>query len=104
MSSRANWRGHFGTLMIAALAAVQAGCRDSQAAQLRDDDAAAQPAWPTALAMEEPAPGDTPGAAATIVPADPAPGASAAPAAAPTLTISAVGDCTLGSDYRITGA
>lgn len=76
-------------LVMAALTAGAAGCRDSQAAPA--EKAEAQTGSPaTAQPVEEPPPG----------PAD----APAAAPATPTLTLSAVGDCTLGSDYRVAGA
>ncbi|MBK8254124.1 MAG: CapA family protein [Polyangiaceae bacterium] len=83
-------------LALSALVFVLAptGCKDSEAAEL------------TAVALsqsaEEPAP-DTPNAAATIVTLADRP-AKAQNDIAPTITVSAVGDCTLGSDYRVIGA
>lgn len=95
MRSRAVGSFGGGARLAAALAFAQAGCLGSQAAQVHEEDAPdAQTGAIRALAVEEPPPGDDAGGAATIVPAAPA----------PTLTISAVGDCTLGSDYRVTGA
>lgn len=89
-----------GTLLLGALAL--AGCRDSQAAPLHEEGAAAQEVKIAALAVEEPTP--APGGAATIVLKEPPGGTTTAPAAPETITISAVGDCTLGSDYRVAGA
>lgn len=92
-----------GVLVIAALAAAAAGCRDPQAALLGAggpadlQDILPRPTLAAAPAVEEPDPGQVPGAAATIVPGD-------VLAAEPEITISAVGDCTLGSDYRVAGA
>ncbi len=89
-------------LVMAALSAGAAGCRDSQAAPMEKEEAQTG-SLATAQDVEEPPPG--PGGAATIVTSGG--GAGDAPAAGPTtptLTLSAVGDCTLGSDYRVTGA
>ena len=86
-------------LVMAALSAGAAGCRDSQAAPA-DKEGAPEPASAAARHVEEPAPG--PGGAATVAP--PESGPQAVSPATSTLTISAVGDCTLGSDYRVAGA
>lgn len=102
----------------AALGAAASGCRDSQAAPLHGDgaieDGSGAPGGrglATSQSVEEPPPGDEPGAGATIVPAGPAAGdegdrrgAAAGAAEQRRITISAVGDCTLGSDYRVAGA
>lgn len=95
MNRRASSVSTFGFFSLVALAAALAGCRDSQAAPLHEEGSPPREKPIAALAVEEPPPG--PGGAATIV-------SPAAPPAAPTITISAVGDCTLGSDYRVAGA
>lgn len=84
--------GHL--LVMAALAGAAAGCRDSQAAPLEKGETAGPTgSLATAQDVEEPAPAPQPAAAN-----------AASAASASTLTLSAVGDCTLGSDYRVTGA
>lgn len=90
--------GHL--LVMAALCAGAAGCRDSQAAPADKGEQAQPGSEATARDVEDPAP--SPGGAASVVPAESGP-QTAAPATG-TLTISAVGDCTLGSDYRVAGA
>src|SRR5689334_854916 len=71
-------------LLVVPLSAAAAGCGDSEAASLHHDPEL--PAQTSAL----PAPADTPSP----------PKAEPAPPETPTLTVSAVGDCTLGTDYR----
>lgn len=99
MVLKARFGTGWGFVAVAALAVVTAGCRDSQAAPHRHtlDNPAAE-AREVALANAE----------ATATPG----GSKAAPVevkappveVAPTLTLSAVGDCTLGSDYRVAAA
>src|SRR4029079_10867321 len=79
--------------LVLGLSVAAAGCRDSQAASLHEDTTAPPPASAEAK-VEAPAPAAKADA--------PAPAEAAPPGN--TLTLSAVGDCTLGSDYRITGA
>lgn len=95
MMSRAGVTGLLGSLVVAALGAAQVGCRDSQAAPLPREEAPGAEAVMAVSTVEEPPP--APGGAATVVFAAP-------PAQSPTITISAVGDCTLGSDHRVAGA
>jgi poly-gamma-glutamate capsule biosynthesis protein CapA/YwtB (metallophosphatase superfamily) len=95
--SKARLSGLCGLVALAALAVGAAGCRDSEAAPLHGDGVTA--VGPGAGAAPA-------GAPAKVEPAkvEPAKAQAAAETAAPTLTLSAVGDCTLGSDYRVAGA
>jgi poly-gamma-glutamate capsule biosynthesis protein CapA/YwtB (metallophosphatase superfamily) len=88
--------------MLAALGGLATGCRDSHAAPLHGEGADGAEMWHAALAVEEPPP--APGAAATIVSSAAGPTGAKESAGSATITISAVGDCTLGSDYRVAGA
>ncbi len=106
-----------GLLSMLVIAGAAAGCRDSQAAPLHGSEGAATP--PAAVpengggAKVESAGGaetKSAGAPAGGGPASKGPpsgetGDAEGPAAGDgTLTLSAVGDCTLGSDYRVFGA
>ncbi|MEZ4300733.1 MAG: CapA family protein [Polyangiaceae bacterium] len=85
--------GWMGSALIVGLGALSSGCQGSQAAELQEESADQE--------VEEPEP--SPGAAATIVTAGDSPSEGGREKAR-TITISAVGDCTLGSDYRVAGA
>ncbi len=102
--------GALGFFVMVGFAGVAAGCRDSPAAPLHQEGAE-----PPAKASGGAAKGDVPEPRPTgdVKGGEPAGGGASAgvadkdaPAASPdgTLTLSAVGDCTLGSDYRVKGA
>ncbi|MFO0585887.1 MAG: CapA family protein [Polyangiaceae bacterium] len=90
-----------GVIGMLVFVGAAAGCRDSQAAPLHGDlVTTADPPGKTletaspAGKLEMPSPDKK----------EPAATADKAPPVDGTLTLSAVGDCTLGSDYRVTGA
>jgi poly-gamma-glutamate synthesis protein (capsule biosynthesis protein) len=83
-----------GLVALAALGAFCSGCRSSEAAPLHEDTGLAQAPASAAQAAE----------AAPAAPAKGDPPAATPESKDGTLTISAVGDCTLGSDYRVKGA
>jgi len=98
MISKARIAGVCGLVAVVALSVGAMGCRDSEAAPLHGDTGAAGPAGTEAprQTVEAGAPGEAPTTVAL-------PG-KVEPPAVPTLMLSAVGDCTLGSDYRVAGA